>query len=258
MLCLLTLAIWFPLTINEGKDLSPAYPEPPTERFGEKPQGTGPVRVGVRYRVPSHREQGFRDVMRDLRLIRLRNGAVRWELEPAESAEGHAVLTERMTFSSWQEYTRSYSRATKGDLLLESLTREYHHGDEPPMAVAEEARRGFPIVPFGSRRTTTAGSTMGARPARTGEMTAAAPAGFRLQDRIADALDRAIDEAFVAYDRFANAPRRRAAWRHVIIQFPATVLVRENGEAQLDPAPPQPSDPALRPQSARPSSTGTR
>lgn len=246
MLVLLTLAIWFPLTINEGKDLSPAYPEPPTERFGEKPLGTGPVRVGVRYRVPAHREQGFRDVMRDLRLIRLRNGAARWELEPVESAEGHTLLTERMTFSSWQEYTRSFSRATKGDLLLESLTREYHHGQEAPEAVAEEARRGFPILPLG-RRPAEAGTT-GSAPAS---------AGFRLQDCIADALDRAIDEAFVAYDRFANAPRRRSAWRHVIIQFPATVLVRENGEAQLDRSPPTQSPAGFStPESARPSSTG--
>lgn len=239
MLAFLTLAIWFPLTINEGKDLSPAYPQPPIERFGETPQGTGPIRVGVRYRVPAHREQGFKDVMRDLRLIRLRNGAVRWELEPGESADGHTLLTERITFSSWQEYTRSFSRATKGDMLLESLTREYHHGDEPPSAVAEEARRGFPIAPFGARRTGATQSTAGPGSTGAGGASTAAPSGFRLQDRIADALDRAIDEAFVAYDRFAAAPKRRTAWRHIIIQFPATVLVRENGEMQIDPASPQ-------------------
>jgi hypothetical protein len=228
MLCLLTLAIWFPLTINEGKDLSPAYAAPPAERFGEKPQGSGPVLVGVRYRVPSRREQGFRDVMRDLRLIRLRNGAARWELETGETADAHTLLTERIIFSSWQEYTRSFSRATKGDMLLESLTREYHHGSEPPTAVTEEARRRFPVLPFGSRRTATM-PVSSPRQSRVPGAPALAerPAGVRLQDLVADALDRAIDEAFVAYDRFAAAPKRKTAWRHLIIQFPANVVIRE-------------------------------
>jgi len=235
MLAFLTLAIWFPLTINEGKDLAPAYAEPPADRFGEKPQGTGPVRVGVRYRVPSHRTEGFRDVMRDLRLIRLRNGASRWELEPGEASDGHTLLTERITFSSWQEYTRSFSRATKGDLLLESLTREYHHGSEPPSAVAEETRRGFPIRTPGSRTAAVPEPTLadGLRDAAA-STDAVRPSGFRLQDRIADALDRAIDEAFVAYDRFANAPRRKAAWRHLIIQFPANIVIRDKDDASSD------------------------
>jgi MFS family permease len=235
MLCLLTLAIWFPLTINEGKDLAPAYADPPTDRFGEKPQGTGPVRVATRYRVPTHRSPGFQDVMRDLRMVRLRNGASRWELEPGEESDGHTLLTERITFSSWQEYTRSFSRATKGDLLLESLTREYHHGSEPPTAVAEEARRGFAVRLLGSRSTGEAiappvGESGTAVSAHPGNL--ARPAGPRLHDRIADALDRAIDEAFVAYDRFANAPKRKTAWRHLIIQFPANIVIRENDDGE--------------------------
>jgi MFS family permease len=240
MLAFLTLAIWFPLTINEGRDLSPAYPAPPTERFGEKPQGTGPVRVATRYRVPTHRSSGFQDVMKDLRMVRLRNGASRWELEPGEESDGHTLLTERITFSSWQEYTRSFSRATKGDMLLESLTREYHHGSEPPTAVAEEARRGFAVrMPGSGGGAETAGAPLAGKagtavsPSASPE-SAARPSGPRLHDRIADALDRAIDEAFVAYDRFANAPKRKTAWRHLIIQFPANIVIRDNDGERSD------------------------
>lgn len=228
MLCFLTLAIWFPLTINEGKDLAPAHAEPPVDRFGEKPEGAGPVRVGVRYRVPTHRTEGFRDVMKDLRLIRLRNGASRWELEPGEAGDGHTLLTERITFSSWQEYTRSFSRATKGDMLLESLTREYQHGTEAPSAVSAEPRRQSPTLPFAPGRPAASAASSG-ESSRTlaSADTRPRPAALRLQDRIADALDRAIDEAFVAYDRLSAAPRRRTAWRHLIIQFPANVLIRD-------------------------------
>lgn len=229
MLCFLTLAIWFPLTINEGKDLSPAHTEPPVDQFGKKPEGAGKVQVGVRYRLPSHRVEGFKDVMRDLRLIRLRNGATRWELEPGEAGDGHTLLTERITFSSWQEYTRSFSRATKGDMLLESLTREYQHGTEAPSAVSEESRRGSSKLPSGPRRAAaSAASSAESFGAPASADTGPRPAALRLQDRLADALDRAIDEAFVAYDRLSAPPRRRTAWRHLIIQFPANILIRDD------------------------------
>jgi hypothetical protein len=121
-------------------------------------------------------------------------------------------------------------------MLLESLTREYHHGSEPPSAVAEEARRGFSMLPFvGSPRTAApAPASIGAVPEPAVRGSQARPAGLRLHDLIADALDRAIDEAFVAYDRFAAAPRRKSAWRHLIIQFPANIVIRDNEDGRAE------------------------
>jgi MFS family permease len=234
MLVLLVLAWWFPLTINEGKDLGPAHKEVSAELLGERPQGSGPIRIGVRYRVPSHRSPQFQEVLRDLRIIRLRNGARKWALEPGEVTDGHTMLAERITFPSWLEYERSFSRATKNDLMLESLLREYRVGIDPP----EEVRRVFPVE--SKSRPVAEGSRAEKQPAlrlapsspdsatEKGIETAAAPAptsapGSRshwLEDRIAHGLDRAIDEFFIAYDRVTVRRRKVESWCHLIVRFP--------------------------------------
>lgn len=208
MLVLLGLAYWFPLTLNEGKDLSPAYKEPPVDQFGAKPEGSGPVRVRVRYRMPTHRSSGFREVLHDLRLIRLRNGARRWHVEQTAAPNGQTELAEIVTFSSWQEYTRSFSRATRGDLMLESLTREYRVGIDPPA----EVRRGLPAAPLAPGATA---APHGGVPARV------LPPRERIEVHLADALDRAIDEIFVAYDRIAAARKpKQTVWRRVHLKYP--------------------------------------
>jgi hypothetical protein len=48
------------------------------------------------------------------------------------------------------------------------------------------------------------------------------------EERLADVIDRAIDEVFVAYDRLAAARKRKTAWRTLTVQYPASV--RDNGE----------------------------
>ena len=234
MLATLLLARWFPLTINEGKDLSPAHKEVTADLLGERPQGSGPIRIGVRYRVPSHRSRQFQEVLRDLRIIRLRNGARKWALEPGEATDGHTILTERITFPSWLEYERSFSRATKNDLMLESLLREYRVGIDPP----EEVRRGFPAEsqskPVAERSRAEKQPSLRLAPSspdsvtEKGVDTAAAPAptfapGSRrhwLEDRIAHGLDRAIDEFFIAYDRVTVRRRTVESWCHLIVRFP--------------------------------------
>ncbi|HEY2585316.1 MAG TPA: MFS transporter [Tepidisphaeraceae bacterium] len=238
MLAFLTLAIWFPLTVNEGKDLTPAFAAPPQDRIGQKPEGEGRVRLTNRYRFPAHRHEGFKDLLHDLKLTRLRNGAHYWHVEEVETGGSHMTVAEVITFRNWHEYTQSFSRMTKWDTMLESLTKEYRVGAEGPSLVPPGPRRVLPPIPFLG-----AGASSFAPPAPAGTTSrptsSSQSTGLWLQDRIADAVDRAIDEVFVAYDRFAAPPRRHATWRHLIVQFPATVVVRRNGEAsQEPPAPP--------------------
>jgi len=207
MLALLVLAWWFPLTLNEGKDLGAVYKGAPSDDvLGPQPQGQGPVRVAIHYRVPAHRADGFRGLMADLRLTRLRNGARLWQLENGQAPEGQTSFTELVTFPSWQEYTRSYGRTTNWDVMLEGLAREYHVGAEPPAAVTVELRRGFPLASLLRRKggpATGREPALAATPVSTGaEAIANRPtAAQRLRGRLADAIDRAIDEVFVACDR---------------------------------------------------------
>ena len=208
MLVGLILAIWFPLTINEGKDLAPGYAAPPDDLLKDKPQGEGRVRITRRYHVPSQRNDGFRDLLNDLRLTRLRNGARAWHHEEVPAGDGYTDLTERITFASWNEYTRSFSKATKWDMMLEGLAKEYLVAGDAPQIVAEPVRR----------------------PAASGHgSTPRGVTGIAFQDRIANGLDRAIDEIFVAYDRLATRPRRRTAWRHMIVRFPADIVIDDSG-----------------------------
>ena len=206
MLALLALAYWFPLTLNEGLDLAPAHSGAPEDVLKRKPQQAGPVRVAVRYRVPAHRSEGLQDVLRDLRLTRLRCGARQWELEPAGADDGAAHLKELITFSSWDEYVRYYSRLTRWDAMLESLAREYQIGTEEPQVLDLASAGALPAKQF-SRR------SVAPLPAAVAPSTAAigAPSMHSMwwQERIARALDRAIDEMFTAYDRIKGVSSQR-------------------------------------------------
>ena len=207
MLAMLVLAYWFPLTLNEGLDLAPALSGAPEDVLKRKPQQAGPVRVAVRYRVPAHRSEGLQDVLRDLRLTRLRCGARQWQLEPADAADGAAQLTELITFSSWEEYVRYYSRLTRWDAMLESLAREYQIGTEEPQVLDRASAGALPARRFFARR----GAPLAAAftPSATA-VGAPSMASMWWQERIAHAMDRAIDEMFTAYDRIKGVrPQRR-------------------------------------------------
>ena len=205
MLALLLLARWFPLTLNEGKDLGSAHPGPPEDVLRLKPEGTGPVRVVVRYRLPAHRAEGFRQVMRDLRSSRLRSGARHWRLESSSIAETQTEFAEQITFANWDEHVRYYSRLTRWDTMVESLARDYHVATEPPVLVRDEPRR--PRQAFhqaaATARESGAASTAappprpGVRPGR----------GDHLQQRVDRTFDRLIDEVFLAYDRICASSR---------------------------------------------------
>jgi MFS family permease len=219
MLVMLVLARWFPLTLNEGKDLGPAFKAPPEELFGEKPQGEGAVQIAVRYRVPTHRHEGFQDILHDIRHARLRNGASTWRLERSATANTHGEMSEIITYSSWQQYTRSFSRATKWDLMLEGLVKEYHVASEPPAISEGKPHWIFPPIPFlsGEEQQRFAASIANVR------NVSARSTGMWLQDRLADGVDRAIDEVFVAYDRMVAVSKRRSASRRVTLEVPTSV-----------------------------------
>ena len=253
MLALLTLAIWFPLTLNEGKDLTAAYSgRPPADALGPEPAAGGPIRVAIRYRVPAHRREAFKGLLNDLRLTRIRNGARRWSLEDGQPADGHVALIERVDYSSWQEYARSYSRTTKWDTMLEGLAKEYHVETEPPQVVAEELQRGFPVSKGAPRARATgmpgdgvpASRPTEPRGATSGHLPAARWSG--LEERVGRLLDRGIDELFVAYDRVTvRRPRGQVTLK--------LMAVRVEDSRPSNPARPAPTDPA---KNAPPPSTG--
>ncbi|HSZ58328.1 MAG TPA: MFS transporter [Tepidisphaeraceae bacterium] len=190
MLCLLVLAIWFPLTLNAGKDMSPAHSGPPSEDLlGPRPAASsGAIQIRIRYEVPPHRKEGLTDLLRDLRAMRKRNGLKHWQLETADLS-GRSSLVEVLTYSSWDAYTRTFSRKTKWDVMLESLTQEYRVGSEGPVVVTG----GFPVI-------ASTKPALQVRPRGNGQRLSAS-------ENVSRTLDRLIDELFVSYDRLNRPPR---------------------------------------------------
>lgn len=130
---LLTLAATAHLKIqalHEPMDLSPHHlqahaPEPihPDE---------GPILTVLDYRVPEARKAEFQACMREVRRIRIRDGAVRWSLfqDLAAPEPGLLHFSESFLSSSWGEHLRLHHRATVEDRAV--LRRAY--------ALAEGAR----------------------------------------------------------------------------------------------------------------------
>ena len=201
MLACLILAKWFPLTVNEGKDLSPGHKEIPPDRLGLEPAGGGPIQIGFRYRVPQESFHTFKHLMHELRLVRLRNGARHWRWHHSDASGEHLEVSETMVFSSWRQYTRSFNRATQWDVMRENAAREFHVATEPPVVAMRDGR--------------------------------AVGAGFNrdwVEDRVADALDRAIDEVFVAYDRLSGTRKPKLTPRRINVQF--SVITSDNGDVK--------------------------
>ncbi|NWJ39507.1 MAG: MFS transporter [Geothrix sp.] len=114
--------------LHEPMDLSPHRqqahaPEPihPDE---------GPILTVLEYRVPEERKAAFQEAMREVRRIRIRDGAVRWSLfhDLAPPEPGQLRFVESFLSSSWGEHLRQHHRATVEDRAV--FRRAYALGIE--------------------------------------------------------------------------------------------------------------------------------
>lgn len=196
MAALLVLAKWFPLTLNRGVDLSPAYkggrPQHPSDVSGsEAPiipevDFAGPVEIAVEYAVDQSRLGEFRESMRALRQQRCRNGAWNWRLEdlstkPA-SGNGQSQTSaraiphvERFCFNSGAEYARQPARMTKADLQFLEQVRTIHVGETPPRETHAPRAHGASLVDSN-----------------------------RLKQKALDGVDRILEECEIAYERISR------------------------------------------------------
>lgn len=90
----------------------------------------GPVLVLVDYRIEEERSEDFRAAMRDMRRLRLRDGASRWRLCRDTLQVGRYVEIFRV--NSWGEYLRQQSRMTMADKAIKAAAHRFHAGPEPP------------------------------------------------------------------------------------------------------------------------------
>jgi hypothetical protein len=111
-------------------DLSPSRAWQDPKLALEMDLATGPVVVGVEYRVPERDWAAFVASMTELRRIRRRDGARRWTL--LQDLTDPETWVERFQSPSWIEHLRQHGRSTVEDRAIEMKAASFHRGPEPP------------------------------------------------------------------------------------------------------------------------------
>ena len=113
------------------EDLTPARMWKVPELAVPIETGSGPVMITVEYRVDPARADEFIAVMRESRRIRLRNGALSWELfrDPVDPYR----WVEYFVSESWLEHLREQERLTASDVAVRDRKWAFHIGDAPPV-----------------------------------------------------------------------------------------------------------------------------
>ena len=129
----LLAATRYRLAAGAALDLTPSLHWPHPAVVIEPPAEQGPVLVTVEYRIDSAHAGDFARAMQEVRLERLRDGALRWELfqDPADPPR----YVETFLVESWVEHLRQHERVTLTDREAEARARALHRGPAP-VAVA--------------------------------------------------------------------------------------------------------------------------
>src|SRR3984957_10816402 len=132
-LLLVSLVLAGPLSIDftDNLDLDPAPVTTASYRLLYTPKPTdGPVSICVEFNVDRVRAPEFVHIMREVRLIHLRNGAYRWQLHKDLTCTSTYRL--EMTVASWNEHLMQFERMTKFDKDLLEKAWSFHTGETMP------------------------------------------------------------------------------------------------------------------------------
>ena len=109
--------------LHEPLDLTPHRLQPHSPESIHPDEG--PIMTVLEYLVPQDRKAEFQAAMREVRRIRIRDGAVRWSLfqDLARPEPASCRFVESFLSSSWGEHLRQHHRATVED--REAIRRAY-------------------------------------------------------------------------------------------------------------------------------------
>jgi MFS family permease len=128
MLAGLVLHRWRIAAVDAVKtDPANHWPHPRTE-IDINPD-SGPALVSLEYRIDPLRTEEFVSVMRRLRTIRLRDGAVFWGLF-VDTAKPDRFI-EYFVTESWVEHLRQHERMIASDVVYENGAKAFDLGDTP-------------------------------------------------------------------------------------------------------------------------------
>jgi quinol monooxygenase YgiN len=113
------------------------WPEP-VMRIESEPRD-GPAITSIEYRIDPKTSEEFLEALKDLKRIRLRDGAIRWNVL-RDSADPERFLEVFVT-ESWGEHLRQHERITAEDRKIEQRVQAFHVGGQAPKTthlIAEE------------------------------------------------------------------------------------------------------------------------
>jgi len=90
---------------------------------------SGPALITVEYRINREKTAEFVDVMREMRTIRLRDGAVFWGLFVDVTHPDRFI--EHFVTETWLEHLRQHERGIASDVVYERRAKSFHLGDAP-------------------------------------------------------------------------------------------------------------------------------
>jgi MFS family permease len=120
------------------QDRSPTNPTPDPLIDIPVAHDRGPVMVQVDYRIDPSRVQDFQRAMRDVRRLRLRNGALSWNL--FQDAADQYRWMEVFVDETWLSHLRQHHRLTVEDRAIKARGESFHEGSEPPFVTHMIAR----------------------------------------------------------------------------------------------------------------------
>ena len=126
----LPLAWPFRLVGRRGLSLAPSlhWPEPVVVIHTNAKEG--PAITSIEYKIDRKTAEEFLQAMKEMKRIRLRDGAIRWNLV-RDSADPERYL-EIFVTDSWAEHLRQHERITAEDRELERRAQAFHVGGGPP------------------------------------------------------------------------------------------------------------------------------
>ncbi len=102
----------------------------------------GPAITLVEFRIDPKTAAEFLQAMKEMRRIRQRDGAIRWNLL-RDSADPQRYIESFVT-ESWADHLRQHERVTAENRQVEQRAQAFHLGPEPPKIthlIAEEMPR---------------------------------------------------------------------------------------------------------------------
>jgi predicted MFS family arabinose efflux permease/quinol monooxygenase YgiN len=133
-------ATWrYRLVSNKNSSLAPSLHWPEPVVLIDPEPAEGPAITLTEYRIDPKTAEEFLQVMKEMRRIRQRDGAIRWNL--LRDAADPQRYIESFVTESWAEHLRQHERVTAADRTVEQRAQAFHLGPEPPRIthlIAEE------------------------------------------------------------------------------------------------------------------------